>query len=133
MRKLSQLQYTVIFLYSKGLTFKEIDTALRTASRGVYSQVVEKDKGRVTRAKISKKKNVITYKKELDLFISEVKINNKEIRKLSSFIKYNSIISIIQVKESFRLKYISDSLDKAYSSYSRYKLTFIKNHFKKVA
>lgn len=42
MRKISQLQYEVIFLYSKGLTFKEIDKALATASRGVYSQVLEK-------------------------------------------------------------------------------------------
>ena len=42
MRKLSKLQYEVIFLYSKGLTFKEIDTALTTASKGVYNQVVAK-------------------------------------------------------------------------------------------
>lgn len=28
MKKLSQLQYEVIFLYSKGLIFKEIDEAL---------------------------------------------------------------------------------------------------------
>ena len=28
MKKLTQLQYEVIFLYSKGLTFKEIDAAL---------------------------------------------------------------------------------------------------------
>lgn len=31
MKKLTQLQYQVIFLYSKGLTFKEIDEALATA------------------------------------------------------------------------------------------------------
>lgn len=31
MKKLTQLQYKVIFLYSKGLTFKEIDTTLATA------------------------------------------------------------------------------------------------------
>ena len=49
MKRLSKLQYEVIFLYSKGLTFKEIDISLATASKGVYSQVVAKDKGRVTR------------------------------------------------------------------------------------
>jgi DNA-binding CsgD family transcriptional regulator len=38
MRKLSQLQYEVIFLYSKGFTFKEIDEALATASKGAYTQ-----------------------------------------------------------------------------------------------
>lgn len=42
MAKLTKLQYEVIFLYSKGLTFKEIDTALKTSSKGVYSQVVAK-------------------------------------------------------------------------------------------
>lgn len=31
MKKLTQLQYQVIFLYSKGLTFKEIDETLATA------------------------------------------------------------------------------------------------------
>ena len=44
MKKLTKLQYQVIFLYSKGITFKEIDTALATASKGAYSQVVAKDK-----------------------------------------------------------------------------------------
>ncbi len=43
MKRLSKLQYEVIFLYSKGLTFKEIDISLATASKGVYSQVVAKD------------------------------------------------------------------------------------------
>ena len=37
MRKLSKLQYEVIFL-SKGLTFKEIDAALATASKGAEQQ-----------------------------------------------------------------------------------------------
>ena len=69
MKKLTKLQYQVIFLYSKGLTFKEINKTLATASRGVYSQVVSKDKGRVTRAKLSRvinstfahKKSLISY------------------------------------------------------------------------
>lgn len=43
MRKLSQLQYEVIFLYSKGFTFKEIDKALATASKGLYTQIRVKD------------------------------------------------------------------------------------------
>lgn len=75
MKKLSQLQYEVIFLYSKGLTFKEIDTALTTASKGVYSQVVSKDKGRVSRAKKSRETNLNSYKIELIKYIDEVKIN----------------------------------------------------------
>ncbi len=41
MRKLSQLQYEVIFLYSKGLTFKEIDKALATASKGATQKWVK--------------------------------------------------------------------------------------------
>jgi DNA-binding CsgD family transcriptional regulator len=43
MRKLTKLQYQVIFLYSKGLTFKEIDKALATASKGLYTQIRVKD------------------------------------------------------------------------------------------
>ena len=43
MRKLTKLQYQVIFLYSKGLTFKEIDEALATASKGLYTQIRVKD------------------------------------------------------------------------------------------
>ena len=42
MKKLTQLQYEVIFLYSKGLTFKEIDNQLVTTSKGAYMQVVVK-------------------------------------------------------------------------------------------
>ena len=43
MRKLTKLQYQVIFLYSKGLTFKEIGEALATASKGLYTQKWVKD------------------------------------------------------------------------------------------
>ena len=38
MKKLSQLQYEVIFLYLKGLTFKEINKSLVIASSGGYSK-----------------------------------------------------------------------------------------------
>ena len=71
MRKLTQLQYTVIFLYSRGLTFKEIDKTLTKASRGVYSQVVAKDKSRVTRAKNSRKTYLNNYKRDLKKYIDK--------------------------------------------------------------
>ena len=77
MRKLSKLQYEVIFLYSKGLTFKEIDTSLSTASKGGYSQVVAKDKSRVTKAKLSRKINLRNYKEDLKKYLDVVKVNNK--------------------------------------------------------
>ena len=133
MRKLSQLQYEVIFLYSKGLTFKEIDTSLVTAPKGVYSQVVAKDKGRVTRAKKARETNLNSYKIELNKYIKEVKKNNKHYKNYTQWIKEKYTIKIEVAKDGFRRKYINDSLDKSYKSYSKYKLKFIKNHLEKVA
>ena len=133
MKLLTQLQYEVIFLYSKGLTFKEIDTALATASKGVYSQVVAKDKGRVTRAKKARETNLNSYKIELNKYIKEVKKNNKHYKNYTQWIKEKYVIPIEVAKDGFRRKYINDSLDKSYKSYSKYKLTFIKNHLEKVA
>jgi hypothetical protein len=133
MRKLSKLQYEVIFLYSKGLTFKEIDTALATASKGVYSQVVAKDKGRVSRAKRSRETNLNSYKIELNKYLKEVKKNNKHYKNYTQWLKEKYTIKIEVAKDRFRKKYINDSLDKSYKSYSNYKLTFIKNHLEKVA
>lgn len=133
MRKLSQLQYEVIFLYSKGLTFKEIDTALATASKGVYSQVVAKDKSRVTRAKISRRTNLNSYKIELKKYLDLVKENNRYYKNSIQWIKEKYTIKIEMAKDRFRKKYIIDSLDKSYTSYSKYKLTFLKNHLEKVA
>ena len=133
MRKLSKLQYKVVFLYSKGLTFKEIDTALTTASKGVYNQVVAKDKGRVTRAKKARETNLNSYKIELNKYLKEVKKNNKQCKDFTQWIKEKYIIPIEVAKVLFRKKYINDSLDKSYKSYSKYKLTFLKNHLEKVA
>ena len=133
MRKLSQLQYEVIFLYSKGLTFKEIDTTLTTASRGVYSQVVSKDKSRITRAKISRETNLKNYKVELKKYLDDVKENNKYYKNSTQWIKEKYTIKIEVAKDRFRKNYIINSLDKSYKSYSKYKLTFIKNHLEKVA
>ena len=133
MKLLTQLQYEVIFLYSKGLTFKEIDTALATASKGVYSQVVAKDKGRVTRAKKARETNLNSYKIELNKYIKEVKKNNKHYKNYTQWIKEKYVIPIEVAKDGFRRKYINDSLDKSYKSYSKYKLTFLKNHLEKVA
>lgn len=133
MRKLSQLQYEVIFLYSKGLTFKEIDTALTTASKGVYNQVVAKDKGRITRAKKSREINLNSYKIELinklDEFHSQYKVTKKFCNWTSK--EYTFYKKAIEVE--FREKYINDSLDKANKSYSKYKITFLKNYLEKVA
>ena len=100
MRKLTQLQYTVIFLYSKGLTFKDIDKTLTTASRGVYSQVVSKDKSRVTRAKNSRKTNLNNYKRDLKIFLDEGKQNNRYLSHFSSNSRY--IVSLNLAEESFR-------------------------------
>lgn len=133
MRKLSQLQYEVIFLYSKGLTFKEIDTTLATASRGVYSQVVAKDKSRITRAKLSRETNLKNYKEDLKKYLDDVKVNNKYYKNSTQWIKEKYTIKIELAKDRFRKKYITDSLDKSYKSYSKYKLTFLKNHLEKVA
>lgn len=133
MKKLTQLQYEVIFLYSKGLTFKEIDNQLVTASRGVYNQVVAKDKGRVTRAKQSREINLNNYKKDLTIYIAEIKKHNKSYRDYPQWIKDNYIIPIATAKENFRNNYIVDTLDKSIKSYTKYKITFIRNHLKKVA
>ena len=94
MKKLSQLQYEVIFLYSKGLTFKEIDTTLATASKGVYSQVIAKDKGRVSRAKRSRETNLNNYKQELKKKLDEVKTQNKHFRTYTQWIKDKYTVSL---------------------------------------
>ncbi len=131
MKKLTQLQYEVIFLYSKGLTFKEIDTALATASKGVYSQVVAKDKGRVTRAKKARETNLNSYKIELNKYIKDIKKKNRYYNNLFLDNRYSICTKLAQ--KNFRIIYINDSLDKAYKSYSNYKLTFLKNYLEKVA
>ena len=133
MRKLTKLQYQVIFLYSKGLTFKEIDKALTTASKGAYSQVLEKDKGRVTRAKLSRVTNIRNYKEDLKKYLDTVKENNKFYKNHIEWIKEKYTIDIEIAKVSFRNQYIKDMLDKSFKSYNRYKLTFLKNHLEKVA
>lgn len=131
MRKLTQLQYDVIFLYSKGLTFKEIDTALATASKGAYYQVLTKDKGRVTRAKKARETNLSSYKQELKIYIHDIKKKNSNWKKIFLDDRYTICTNL--AKNSFRKKYINDSLDKSYKSYCNYKLTFLKNHLEKVA
>lgn len=133
MKKLTQLQYEVIFLYSKGLTFKEIDTALETTSKGVYNQVVAKDKGRVTRAKQSREINLNNYKRDLVVYLDEVKQYNKSYRDYPQWIKEKHIIPIATAKENLRSKYINNSLIRSLKSYNKYKLTFLKNYYKKVA
>ncbi|MCT7545061.1 hypothetical protein N5T80_01880 [Aliarcobacter cryaerophilus] len=133
MRKLSQLQYEVIFLYSKGLTFKEIDKALATASKGAYSQVLEKDKGRVTRAKLSRVTNMRNYKEDLKNYLDTVKENNKHYKNYNQWLKEKYTIDIKVAKVSFRSRYINAMLDKSFKSYNGYKLTFLKNHLEKVA
>lgn len=133
MKKLTQLQYEVIYLYSKGLTFKEIDTALETTSRGVYMQVVAKDKGRVTRAKQSREINLNNYKKDLIVYLDEIKKHNKGYRDYPQWIKEKHIIPIATAKQNFRNKYINDCLIRSLKSYTKYKITFIRNHLKKVA
>lgn len=132
MRKLTQLQYEVIFLYSKGFTFKEIDRELGTTSKGVYNQVVSKDKGRVTRAKISRRINSINYKEELNKYLEKVKINNKIHSQYVYWVKEKYTIPLPFAKINFRRKYINSSLDKSYKSYSKYKITFLKNSIVKI-
>ena len=133
MRKLTKLQYQVIFLYSKGLTFKEIDKALTTASKGAYSQVLEKDKGRVTRAKLSRVTNIRNYKEDLKKYLDTVKENNKFYKNHIEWIKEKYTIDIEIAKVSFRNQYIKAMMDKSFKSYNGYKLTFLKNHLEKVA
>lgn len=133
MRKLTQLQYETIFLYSKGLTFKEIDYLLATTSKGAYNQVIVKDKGRVTRAKTSRKINLNSYKLELSIYLDKVKENNKNYGKSVQWIKEKYTIPLAVAKANFRRKYINDSLDKSYKSYSKYKITFLRNHLKEIA
>lgn len=133
MKKLTQLQYEVIFLYSKGLTFKEIDTALATASKGVYSQVVAKDKGRVTRSKLSRVTNTRNYKEDLKKYLDTVKENNRFCKNHIEWIREKYTIDVEVAKDKFRNQYINAMLDKSYKSYSKYKLTFLKNHLEKVA
>lgn len=133
MRKLTKLQYQAIFLYSKGLTFKEIDKALATASKGLYTQIRVKDKSRVTRAKLSRVTNIRNYKEDLKKYLDTVKENNKFYRNHIEWIKEKYTIDIKVAKFSFRNQYIKDMLDKSFKSYNRYKLTFLKNHLEKVA
>ena len=45
--------------------------------------------------------------------------------------KYTIDIEI--AKDRFRNQYIKAMLDKSYKSYSKYKLTFLRNHLEKVA
>ena len=125
MNKLTQLQYDAIYLYSKGFKFNEIDKLLLTSSKGVYMQVMTKDKSRVTRAKKSREINLNRYKQDCSKYIFEIKLHNKEYK--------NNIISLDIAKENFRNNYLNDCMTKSLKSYNKYKLTFLKNHLQNVA
>ena len=125
MNKLTQLQYETIYLYSKALKFNEIDNLLLTSSKGVYMQVMTKDKSRVTRAKKSREINLNRYKQDFSKYIFEIKLHNKEYK--------NNIIFLNIAKENFRNNYLNDCMIKSLKSYNKYKLTFLKNHLQNVA
>ena len=74
-------------------------------------------------------KNEIDLKKYLDT----VKENNRFCKNHIKWIREKYTIDVEAARDSFRKKYIIDSLDKSYKSYSKYKLTFLKNHLEKVA
>jgi NADPH-dependent 7-cyano-7-deazaguanine reductase QueF-like protein len=97
------------------------------ASRGVYSQVLEKDKSRVTRAKLSRVTNMRNYKEDLKKYLDTVKENNKHYKKYTQWLKEKYTIDIKVAKVSFRNQYIKAMMDKSFKSYNRYKLTFLKN------
>lgn len=133
MKKLTKLQYQVIFLYSKGLRFKEIDLLLATSSKGVYTQVSIKDKSRLTRAKISKEKNIKSFNYELKIYLNEITVYNKYFRNCSQWLKQNNTIPLSKAKVTYRNKFMFKCLDKSSQSYSRYKITFMKKYYEKVA
>lgn len=130
MKKLTRLQYQTVFLYSKGLTFKEIDNVLKIHSKAYYSQVLYKDKGRITRAKRSREINQKNYHSELSFYMDEVKRRN---RKCNSSYQSRYTIEPIQVKAKFRIDYIQECILKSCSSYNRYKITFVRKIHEKVA
>lgn len=88
-------------------------------------QVMTKDKGRVTRAKKSRKINLNNHKQDSSKYLFEIKAHKKEYK--------NNIISLEIAKENFRNNYINDCMIKSLKSYNKYKLTFLKNHLQKVA
>lgn len=133
MQKLTQAQHQTIFLYSKGLTFKEIDNVLKIHSKAYYSQVLQKDKGRVTRAKISRQKNKRNYQVLLDAYIEKVKQHNKYFKNCSHWIKEQNIISLSKAKIKFRYIYMIECLNKSHQSYSRNKITLLKKYHENVA
>lgn len=117
---LTKLQYKVIFLYSKGLTFNEISIALTTSSQGVYTYSKRKDLSRVTRAKSSRITNQRNYASQLGIFINRIK---KEMEDCSLIERTQAIINI---RISNRLNYIGSCLDVSNRSYNRHKLTLLK-------
>lgn len=133
MKRLTRLQYEVILLYSKGLTFKEIDSLLKTPSRGVYSQVLLKDKGRITRAKISREKNIKRYKINLHEAMIQIKEHNKLFDRSAAWVRVKNTIPLDKAKIVYRSNYLTQSLEKAHKSYTRYKITYLKNRTQKVA
>ncbi len=130
MKRLTKHQYQTIFIYSKGLTFKEMDNSLQINSKAYYTQALYKDKGRITRAKLSREKNKKSYQKELSIYLNEVRCRNKN---YSQLLKDKYTIGFASAKEGFRLTYLNDCINKAYSSYIKYKITFIKKYLEKVA
>jgi hypothetical protein len=133
MKVLTKKQYQTVFLYSKGLTFSEIDILLHIKSKAYYSQVLYKDKGRITRAKISREKNKFNYTTEQNNYLQKIKKQNKMYKDYANWIKDNCIIPIPTAKKIFREDYLKDSLYNSCKSYNKYRLTFIKKALEKVA
>lgn len=135
MKKLTQAQYQTIFLYSKGLTFSEIDEVLAINSKGAYSQVSLKDKSRATRAKKSRVINQANYKYNLKQELKKVQYDNRHFKRQHSsnyYMKY-CYKDLKITRTEIRKKYVNLCLDKSLSSYCKYKITFLKRIYKKVA
>lgn len=131
MKVISKREHQVISLYSRGLKFREIATALSINTRTAityYRRANTKDKGRVTRAKKSR----VIHK---STFSTVLKINTTETKKIIKFYSiYNSQYRPLTVKEAtmlLRHDYIKESLVFAFQSYNRFKFNLLKKFLQK--
>ena len=129
MKRITKREYEVISLYSKGLTFKEIGSALQIATRtaiNYYMRVKLKDKGRVTRAKISRSLNKMRFKILLKKYTGFSKITREFSVHNGHFNEETP--SIEEIALLVRSQYIKDSLQFAFKSYYRFRIALLKKH-----
>ena len=125
MKRLTKIEFEVIYLYGLGLKFDEISNYLNVNSRGIYNNAKRKERQRVMRAKDKRIRNISSYRYELNEYIKDIKKCNSCYDGSSDFVQRYNIISIATAKENHRKQYIIKCMQLSFRKYTKYKMKLL--------